>query len=50
MDENQWEETCQLSQNADDDFDWMISQLSAPPPGGPYVDHSPGQFSLWSLI
>lgn len=50
MDENHWEETCQLSQNSDDDFDWMISQHSAPPPGGPYVDHSPGQFSLWSLI
>lgn len=48
--EEQWEESCQLAQNSGDDFDWRMSQRSAPPPLGPYVDHSPGQFSLWFLI
>lgn len=41
-DDEQWEETCQLAQNSDDDFDWRMSRRSAPPPLGPYVDHSPG--------
>lgn len=43
--DEQWEETCQLAQNSDDNFDWRMSQRSALPPLGPYVDHSPGQFS-----
>lgn len=48
--EEQWEETCQLGQNSDDDFDWRMSRRSALPPLGPYVDHSPGQFSHWFHI
>lgn len=47
-DDQQWEETCQLAQNSDDDFDWRMSRRSALPLLGPYVDHSPGQFSHWS--
>ncbi|XP_044033161.1 MAM and LDL-receptor class A domain-containing protein 1 isoform X1 [Siniperca chuatsi] len=42
MDENQWEETCQLSQDADDDFDWRIGHRSETPGAGPHTDHSPG--------
>lgn len=44
--DEQWEETCQLGQNSDDDFDWRMSQHGALPPLGPYVDHSPGQLSF----
>ncbi|XP_068438273.1 MAM and LDL-receptor class A domain-containing protein 1 [Clinocottus analis] len=42
MDENQWEDTCQLSQDADDDFDWRIGYRSETPGAGPQADHSPG--------
>ncbi|XP_068566038.1 MAM and LDL-receptor class A domain-containing protein 1 isoform X1 [Cebidichthys violaceus] len=42
MDENRWEDTCQLSQDADDDFDWRIGYRSETPGAGPQVDHSPG--------
>ncbi|XP_041817770.1 MAM and LDL-receptor class A domain-containing protein 1 [Chelmon rostratus] len=42
MDENQWEQTCQLSQDTDDDFDWRIDHCSETPGAGPYTDHSPG--------
>uniref|UniRef100_A0A8C9YZL1 MAM and LDL receptor class A domain containing 1 n=1 Tax=Sander lucioperca TaxID=283035 RepID=A0A8C9YZL1_SANLU len=42
MDENQWEDTCQFSQDADDDFDWRIGHRSETPGTGPYADHSPG--------
>ncbi|XP_071341063.1 MAM and LDL-receptor class A domain-containing protein 1 isoform X4 [Trachinotus anak] len=42
MDENQWEETCQLSQDPDDDFDWRISHQTETPGAGPPTDHSPG--------
>uniref|UniRef100_A0A4W6FJB9 MAM and LDL receptor class A domain containing 1 n=1 Tax=Lates calcarifer TaxID=8187 RepID=A0A4W6FJB9_LATCA len=31
MDENQWEESCQLSQGLDDDFDWRISHQTETP-------------------
>lgn len=48
MDENQWEDTCQLSQDADDDFDWRIGQQSETPGAGPHTDHSPGQYTLCS--
>lgn len=49
MGDAQWEETCQLMQDSDNDFNWTMSQPSALPPLGPYVDHSPGQFSPWHL-
>ncbi|XP_040921930.1 MAM and LDL-receptor class A domain-containing protein 1 [Toxotes jaculatrix] len=42
MDENQWEEICQLSQGADDDFDWRISDKTETLGAGPHTDHSPG--------
>ncbi|XP_022622767.1 MAM and LDL-receptor class A domain-containing protein 1 [Seriola dumerili] len=42
MDENQWEETCQLSQDPDDDFDWRISHQTETSGAGPSTDHSPG--------
>ncbi|KAM6908030.1 MAM and LDL-receptor class A domain-containing protein 1 isoform 1-T1 [Lycodopsis pacificus] len=42
MAENQWEDTCQLSQDADDDFDWRIGYRSETPGAGPLADHSPG--------
>ncbi|XP_056290660.1 MAM and LDL-receptor class A domain-containing protein 1 [Pseudoliparis swirei] len=42
MDENQWEDTCQFSQDADDDFDWRIGYRSETPGAGPQADHSPG--------
>ncbi|XP_074478784.1 MAM and LDL-receptor class A domain-containing protein 1 isoform X2 [Sebastes fasciatus] len=42
MDDNQWEDTCQLSQDADDDFDWRIGHRSETPGAGPHADHSPG--------
>ncbi|XP_056155204.1 MAM and LDL-receptor class A domain-containing protein 1 [Lampris incognitus] len=37
-----WEETCQLSQDSDDDCDWTIGRRSQTPGTGPYSDHSPG--------
>ncbi|XP_031706231.1 MAM and LDL-receptor class A domain-containing protein 1 isoform X1 [Anarrhichthys ocellatus] len=42
MDENQWEDTCQLSQDSDDDFDWRIGYRTETPGAGPQADHSPG--------
>lgn len=42
MEEDQWEESCQLSQDLDDDFDWRISQKTETPGAGPQTDHSPG--------
>uniref|UniRef100_A0AAQ5YMQ9 MAM domain-containing protein n=1 Tax=Amphiprion ocellaris TaxID=80972 RepID=A0AAQ5YMQ9_AMPOC len=42
MEEGQWEESCQLSQDADDDFDWRISHKTETPGAGPHTDHSPG--------
>ncbi|XP_070842581.1 MAM and LDL-receptor class A domain-containing protein 1 [Chaetodon trifascialis] len=42
MDENQWEQTCQLHQDTDDDFDWRIGHCSETPGAGPQADHSPG--------
>lgn len=43
MDEKQWEETCRISQDTDDDFDWRIGQQTETPGAGPQTDHSPGQ-------
>ncbi|XP_061877595.1 MAM and LDL-receptor class A domain-containing protein 1 [Entelurus aequoreus] len=37
-----WEETCQLSQDTDDDFDWRIRGSSEAAGTGPPSDHSPG--------
>ncbi|XP_044196224.1 MAM and LDL-receptor class A domain-containing protein 1 isoform X2 [Thunnus albacares] len=42
MEEDQWEESCKLSQEHDDDFDWRISHRSEMPDAGPHTDHSPG--------
>ncbi|XP_032360131.1 MAM and LDL-receptor class A domain-containing protein 1 isoform X1 [Etheostoma spectabile] len=42
MDETQWEDTCQFSQDTDDDFDWRIGHWSETQGTGPYADHSPG--------
>ncbi|XP_011487300.1 MAM and LDL-receptor class A domain-containing protein 1 [Oryzias latipes] len=40
MEEVEWEERCQLFQDADDDFDWRISQRTETPGAGPQTDHS----------
>ncbi|XP_061569314.1 MAM and LDL-receptor class A domain-containing protein 1 isoform X2 [Cololabis saira] len=40
--EDGWEESCQLFQNSDDDFDWRISHKNETPGSGPVTDHSPG--------
>lgn len=42
MEESQWEESCQLSQDTDDDFDWKISHRTRTPGTGPQEDHTPG--------
>ncbi|KAG7224989.1 hypothetical protein INR49_014906, partial [Caranx melampygus] len=42
MGDNQWEETCQLSQDPDDDFDWRIGHKTETSGAGPHTDHSPG--------
>ncbi|XP_060950156.1 MAM and LDL-receptor class A domain-containing protein 1 [Limanda limanda] len=42
MDETQWEEKCQLSQDPDDNFDWRIGHKTETPGAGPHSDHSPG--------
>ncbi|XP_034026413.1 MAM and LDL-receptor class A domain-containing protein 1 [Thalassophryne amazonica] len=42
VEEHQWENTCQLSQDTDDDFDWKIGHRSPTPGYGPDNDHSPG--------
>lgn len=42
MEEVEWEERCQLFQDADDDFDWRISQRTETPGAGPQTDHSAG--------
>ncbi|KAM9332638.1 MAM and LDL-receptor class A domain-containing protein 1 [Pholidichthys leucotaenia] len=42
MEEDQWEERCQLSQDTEDDFDWRISHRTEIPGDGPHTDHSPG--------
>uniref|UniRef100_A0A8C5HM61 MAM and LDL-receptor class A domain-containing protein 1-like n=1 Tax=Gouania willdenowi TaxID=441366 RepID=A0A8C5HM61_GOUWI len=39
---DQWEESCQLSQEANDDFDWLIRDRTDTPGTGPESDHSPG--------
>ncbi|XP_040023689.2 MAM and LDL-receptor class A domain-containing protein 1 [Gasterosteus aculeatus] len=40
--ERRWEDACQLSQGADDDFDWTIGYRTQTPGAGPEADHSPG--------
>uniref|UniRef100_A0A8C6WYH0 MAM and LDL receptor class A domain containing 1 n=1 Tax=Neogobius melanostomus TaxID=47308 RepID=A0A8C6WYH0_9GOBI len=42
MELDQWEQSCQLSQDTDDDFDWAISHCSHTPGTGPQADHTPG--------
>uniref|UniRef100_A0A671VVP0 MAM and LDL receptor class A domain containing 1 n=1 Tax=Sparus aurata TaxID=8175 RepID=A0A671VVP0_SPAAU len=42
VDETEWEESCQLAQDADDDFDWRIGRWTETPGAGPHADHSPG--------
>ncbi|XP_069015480.1 MAM and LDL-receptor class A domain-containing protein 1 [Embiotoca jacksoni] len=42
MEKYQWEESCQLSQNTDDDFDWRSGRKTETPGAGPHTDHSPG--------
>ncbi|KAK7881754.1 hypothetical protein WMY93_030163 [Mugilogobius chulae] len=42
MEPSQWEESCQLSQDTGDDFDWAISHQSYTPGTGPPADHTPG--------
>ncbi|CDQ56054.1 unnamed protein product [Oncorhynchus mykiss] len=42
MPKDMWEETCQLTQDPDDDFDWRIGQRRDTPGTGPPFDHSPG--------
>uniref|UniRef100_A0A8C4F454 MAM domain-containing protein n=1 Tax=Dicentrarchus labrax TaxID=13489 RepID=A0A8C4F454_DICLA len=42
LDESQWEETCKLSQDTDDDFDWRIGHRRETPGTGPHTDHSVG--------
>ncbi|KAM7390330.1 hypothetical protein PAMA_008482 [Pampus argenteus] len=42
MEEDQWEESCKLYQELDDDFDWRIGHWSETPGAGPHTDHSPG--------
>ncbi|XP_062336134.1 MAM and LDL-receptor class A domain-containing protein 1 [Osmerus eperlanus] len=41
MPEDQWEDTCQLSQDPGNDCDWRIGQKSDTPGTGPSGDHSP---------
>ncbi|MED6241954.1 hypothetical protein ATANTOWER_030718 [Ataeniobius toweri] len=40
MEDGRWEQSCQLSQDTDDDFDWRISHKTETE-GGPQSDHSP---------
>ncbi|XP_038153930.1 MAM and LDL-receptor class A domain-containing protein 1 isoform X2 [Cyprinodon tularosa] len=40
MKEDRWEQRCQLSQDGDDDFDWMIGHKTETG-AGPQSDHSP---------
>ncbi|XP_014036210.2 MAM and LDL-receptor class A domain-containing protein 1 isoform X1 [Salmo salar] len=42
MPKDMWEETCQLTQDPDDDLDWRIGQRRDNPGTGPPFDHSPG--------
>ncbi|XP_061660532.1 MAM and LDL-receptor class A domain-containing protein 1 [Syngnathoides biaculeatus] len=42
VDDGQWEESCQLAQDTDDDFDWRINHSSETAGAGPPSDHSPG--------
>ncbi|XP_037829280.1 MAM and LDL-receptor class A domain-containing protein 1 isoform X2 [Kryptolebias marmoratus] len=42
MEEEGWEDSCQLFQDADDDFDWRIGHKTETPGAGPHTDHSPG--------
>ncbi|XP_036374066.1 MAM and LDL-receptor class A domain-containing protein 1 [Megalops cyprinoides] len=37
-----WENTCQLTQNDNDDFDWKIGSTRVTPGTGPPADHSQG--------
>uniref|UniRef100_A0A3Q3ANM4 MAM and LDL receptor class A domain containing 1 n=1 Tax=Kryptolebias marmoratus TaxID=37003 RepID=A0A3Q3ANM4_KRYMA len=43
MEEEGWEDSCQLFQDADDDFDWRIGHKTETPGAGPHTDHSPGE-------
>ncbi|KAJ0022846.1 hypothetical protein NQD34_014980 [Periophthalmus magnuspinnatus] len=42
MEPGQWEESCQLSQDTGDDFDWAISHQSHTLGTGPPADHTQG--------
>lgn len=42
MEEESWEERCQLFQDFDGDFDWRIGHETETPGTGPHTDHSPG--------
>ncbi|KAL1006836.1 hypothetical protein UPYG_G00077810 [Umbra pygmaea] len=42
MTEDTWEESCQLTQDVDDDLDWRIGRRSDTPGTGPTADHSLG--------
>lgn len=44
MEEEEWEERCQLFQDAEDDFDWRIGRRTETPGAGPQSDHSAGLF------
>lgn len=41
MEDDRWEQICQLSQDPDDDFDWRIGH-NTETGVGPQSDHSPG--------
>uniref|UniRef100_A0A3Q3R9I1 MAM domain-containing protein n=1 Tax=Monopterus albus TaxID=43700 RepID=A0A3Q3R9I1_MONAL len=42
MEEDQWQDTCQLDQDHNDDFDWRIGAQTETPGAGPHTDHTPG--------
>lgn len=42
MGEDEWEETCELFQDRDDDFDWTIGHKSSILGDERHSDHSPG--------
>lgn len=47
MEDDRWEQICQLSQDPDDDFDWRIGHRTETGVG-PQSDHSPGLHMYWN--
>lgn len=45
-----WKAACQLLQDQDDDFDWLLGHVRTHQGTGPSTDHSPGRCYNYSKL